>query len=337
VRVVAISCVKNEVDIIEAFVRHTVAVTDHLIVLDNGSTDGTRDILSALQRRGLSLDVVDDPSIGHLQWKRMTRLMHTAALDCGADWVLPLDADEFFVAGPGGGIFAHGADDVSAGALLHVFWRSYVPRAGDDPSETNPVRRIRHRLVKEGYPWAKVVIPGPLARLPAARVAQGSHALEVDGAPCPSRQCERAYLAHFPVRSPGQYASKVAIQRLQYFAMPDRHPSWGFQYADPFELLKADPERFAAGFRQAATHYAVRQDEMADPRIIEDPVEYLGGPVECTPPCNDGARLLTDLLAYSENLARDYASLRVEFDAQQQAGAPAKTRWRLPWRPWKRY
>jgi hypothetical protein len=326
VRVVAISCVKNEGDLVEAFIRHTAAVADHLIVLDNGSTDGTRDILSALQRRGLPLDVVDDPSIGQWQWKRMTRLMHTAALDCGADWVLPLDADEFFVAAPGGGVFANGADDVPAEALLHVFWRTYVPRAGDDLSEINPVRRIRHRLVKEGHPWVKVVIPGTLARLPAATLAQGSHALVVDGSSCLSRQCERAYLAHFPVRSPGQYAAKVAIHRLQYFAMTERDPSWGFHYADPFELLKKDPECFATDFREAAARYALTPDEMAvEPRIIEDSVEYLGDPIEYTPPCNDGARPLTALLPYSESLARHHASLRAEVDAQRawRSGAEA--------------
>ncbi len=51
-RVVSVSCVKNEIDVIEASVRHTAAVADHVIVLDNGSNDGTRDVLAALQPDG---------------------------------------------------------------------------------------------------------------------------------------------------------------------------------------------------------------------------------------------------------------------------------------------
>jgi predicted transcriptional regulator YdeE len=47
-RLVAITSVKNESDIVEAFVRHTLAASDYLVVLDNGSTDGTLDILRAL-------------------------------------------------------------------------------------------------------------------------------------------------------------------------------------------------------------------------------------------------------------------------------------------------
>jgi len=47
-RLVAVSIVKNEADIIEPFVRHTLAWVDHHLVFDHDSTDGTREILGAL-------------------------------------------------------------------------------------------------------------------------------------------------------------------------------------------------------------------------------------------------------------------------------------------------
>ena len=59
-KLVAAACVKNEVDIVEAFVRHTLTVVDHLVILDNGSHDGTCEILRALEKEGLALDVVED-------------------------------------------------------------------------------------------------------------------------------------------------------------------------------------------------------------------------------------------------------------------------------------
>jgi glycosyltransferase involved in cell wall biosynthesis len=49
---IAITRMKNELDIIEAFVRHHAHSFDKLIVLDDGSTDGTLDILKALQAEG---------------------------------------------------------------------------------------------------------------------------------------------------------------------------------------------------------------------------------------------------------------------------------------------
>src|SRR5438477_425867 len=97
-RLVAIATAKNEGDIIEAFVRHTLALVSHLVILDDASTDGTRAILEALRQEGLALDIVEDHATGHPQGERMTRLMRDHAIRRhGAEWVLPLDADEFVV------------------------------------------------------------------------------------------------------------------------------------------------------------------------------------------------------------------------------------------------
>ena len=46
--IIAISRVKNEADIIEAFVRHTLHFADRMIISDSGSIDGTWDILQIL-------------------------------------------------------------------------------------------------------------------------------------------------------------------------------------------------------------------------------------------------------------------------------------------------
>src|SRR5262249_25036579 len=96
-RLVAISTVKNEIDIVEAFVRHTMNFVDHLVVADNGSTDGTLEILRGLEAEGLPLTVSVDPSAGKYLSQRMTRLMREAVQRHAADWVVPLDADEFLI------------------------------------------------------------------------------------------------------------------------------------------------------------------------------------------------------------------------------------------------
>ncbi len=79
-----ISRVRNEIDII----------VDTLVVLDDGSSDGTYDLLLALQAAGLPLVVISEPSIGYEQSRYMSRLLHMAVEDFKADWILPLDADE---------------------------------------------------------------------------------------------------------------------------------------------------------------------------------------------------------------------------------------------------
>src|SRR5207248_1347715 len=115
----------NEIDIIEAFVRHTLALVDRLVVLDNGSSDGTLAVLRALQAEGLPLDLVEDPTPGMYQAQRMTRLLREWAVGRhGADWVLPLDADEFLVVPEGASLVPSRPGGDRPVALP---WRSYVP------------------------------------------------------------------------------------------------------------------------------------------------------------------------------------------------------------------
>ena len=78
-RLVAVSIVKNEADIIEAFVRHTHAWVDHHLVFDHDSTDGTREILQALRAEGLPLELFTDDAIGKLQQYRSNHLSRLAA------------------------------------------------------------------------------------------------------------------------------------------------------------------------------------------------------------------------------------------------------------------
>ena len=64
-RSVSISVVKNEADIIEAMVRHNCQFLDHTTIVDNGSVDGTWEILTALEAEGLPLSIQQDTRPGH--------------------------------------------------------------------------------------------------------------------------------------------------------------------------------------------------------------------------------------------------------------------------------
>src|SRR5580698_5944919 len=93
-----ISMVKNESDIIEAFVRHNLAYVDLLVVVDNDSVDGTRDILVAMQIEGLPIVLFDDPIPGYFQSEKLTFLYRKIAPIFRPKLVYFLDADEFIVA-----------------------------------------------------------------------------------------------------------------------------------------------------------------------------------------------------------------------------------------------
>ena len=95
-KLAAVLTVKNEADIIGANLTHlyTEGVAN-IYIADGMSTDGTRDVLA-----GFPCKVYDDDSPIHRQPYWSTRLAQEA-YDDGCDWVLAVDADEFWYAPSG--------------------------------------------------------------------------------------------------------------------------------------------------------------------------------------------------------------------------------------------
>lgn len=88
---------RNEVDIIEANIRtHAKLGVDAFVVMDNGSTDGTRAILSELESE-FELHIIDQPSQTYQQAKWMKQLAIYARDKLKANWVISNDADEFWI------------------------------------------------------------------------------------------------------------------------------------------------------------------------------------------------------------------------------------------------
>ncbi len=322
-KAVAVTCVKNEIDIIEAFVRHTLALVDQLVVLDNGSRDGTCDVLRALEKEGLPLEVVEDPSPGKYLSQRMTRLMREWAVGRhGADWVLALDGDEFLAIPQGAALLPA---EVGDNQPVSLRWRTYVPDDGDDLLEPNPVLRIRRRRVANVWESAKVMVPRSLASLPDVTLTQGSHELLAGGRHCEPFPHGSGHLAHFPLRSPGQYAAKIAINSLQYQVMADRNWQWAFHYKEPFALLKRDLRAFTAGFSKTALRYAVPAESQVELETVLDPFLYRGGALRYTPRIDDSTVAWQAVLAHAEDLARQYGVLAAGLSDDQRLAMQQQT------------
>ncbi len=87
--------VKNEADIIEKNIRyHAKAGIDNFVVMDNNSTDGTREILEELKKE-FEITIIDEKGV-YSQAKWMTKLTHIAKKKYNPTWLIPNDADEFW-------------------------------------------------------------------------------------------------------------------------------------------------------------------------------------------------------------------------------------------------
>jgi hypothetical protein len=95
VEVVGLYLVRDEADIMEVNLRHHLSsIIDRAVIVDNGSNDGTTGVLRRLGKR-LPIRWTRDP--GAFRQGEITSDLAREAGAAGADWVLPIDADEFWV------------------------------------------------------------------------------------------------------------------------------------------------------------------------------------------------------------------------------------------------
>ena len=310
-KLVAVARVKNEADIIEPFVRHHIQHFDKVIVLDDGSTDGTHQLLRQLQSTSRDLVVLSQPTIGYMQHAHMTMLLRMAADSFGADWIAPLDADEFIE--PTDGLLLAQILADRQPAVYRLAWSNFIWTPSlEESGERNPVLRQRFRLAPR-MDKTKLVLHAQFVS-GAAELGSGNHFLTHCGRPVPTQPLDEVQLCHYPVRSIAQYAGKIAIGHLQYLATPNWDRGTGFHYIKPFQELA----NFGlTGISKLVSHdslfYSLEESEQVKhhPESVEAPLNYLGGPLTLKPPDNS---ILSNVLRYAEMVAVEFAEKCQDLD-----------------------
>jgi glycosyltransferase involved in cell wall biosynthesis len=301
-KLVAISRVRNEVDIIEAFVRHHAYYCDKLLILDDGSTDGTYEVLVQLRSQGLPLVVMRERSIGYEQRRYMTKLLHTAVHQFGADWVAPIDADEFIE--PAGGLTLADALANAEQMPQEIGWNNFVWRHDlAERADTHPISYLHLRMpLRRDH--TKVLVPASIVG-PGTELAQGNHSVLSNGVELPSGFLPTVQLCHFPIRGTEQYASKVAIGYLNYLSMPGWDRNIGFHYIEPFRDLSRGLDRLAERMETDSKYYSASPGETLSGDPAHVPFRYMGASLEDS--CRQ-ANFVKNLLAFTEAMAADLAT-----------------------------
>ena len=218
-KLAGISMIGNDADVVEAFVRHTLGLLDHLFVVVHCSQDGTREILEALQTEGLPITLVLDNEPAFLQGERMTWLAREAWAAIQPDFAFLLDADEFIVPP------RRPAIESALGALppmvlaAGIRLLTFVPTSDDPAGESHPIRRIQHR-VRDEPPVFKLVLTRAFVDDRRWAIDHGNHEL----LPIGGQQqlsvpgLRQLALAHYPVRSAAQVTNKTIVGYLAHLA-----------------------------------------------------------------------------------------------------------------------
>jgi hypothetical protein len=276
-RLAGVTMVRNEVDVVEAFVRHNLGVLDALFIVDHGSFDGTSEILGRLCAEGLPLTVTRDADPAYRQSETMTALARKA-LAGGADFVFALDADEFLKVRSRAEL-ERALAQVPSGMHAVMHWLSYVPDAFDDDAGFGP-GHLWWRLETERQTLSKVSVARALLERPGDVVAMGNHAV-VDAAtsiaePHARLAADVVALAHCPVRSRAQLEAKIIVGYLANIAAKPSDRRLARHWRELYNELRAGGSFGEARLREIASNYGLplrNWRPVSELKLVEDPVD----------------------------------------------------------------
>jgi len=303
-RIFSISMIKNEADIIETFIRYHIDFLDGMVILDNGSTDRTAEIILKLAEEDLPVYLVFDDNPSYEQADITTELLYTTIKSHNPDYVIPLDVDEFLTTDSDKSVRQEIEDTLNDNTLYYLSWITYVPTEKDDISELNILKRITHRRKFQFNHDQKIIFHTSIPKKYDVLITQGNHDLLIrQGIRINKSNLLNFHLAHYPLRSIGQVKSKFLVGWLANLA---RKEQVLFDWYYFYNIIKNNDIDMKY-LKQMASCYNVL-DRNLEIKIIDNPL-YLHNQIELKYTRTTDTEYFNNVLNYCESLAKKYSKL----------------------------
>lgn len=220
--------VRDEIDVLPAMLEHHIAQgIDQFVVTDNGSVDGTLQLLEDYRDRGL-VQLHEDPVHQKQQTGTVTKMAREAYVEHGADWVINADADEFWVAVNPSVTLREALEHTPTS--VQSFQVPVIDMTGTPAVSGSGFDRLIYRdnrstealnaigLIAHSTPDAVHIGHAEID------VAQGNHTVSLESFGRPATQWSIEVL-HLPWRSWNQFHDKVSKSGKAYEANPTLKPS----------------------------------------------------------------------------------------------------------------
>lgn len=239
--VVAYICCYNEADIIAAVVKHLIWNDVQVVALDNGSNDGTYEILERLPL----LRLLRLASSGYA-WQHLLATVENVACGINSEWSVHHDADEIRY-GPWPELnLRQSFERVRREGFTAVDHRvRNYPPVDNDYSGNDPESYFRGYYSTCGYDNDKHIKAWATIRSPSVNLANSAgHEVNFPGRVI---YPEKFLIKHYPIRSQQHGERKVLQDRIPRFLSSERQKGWHTQYnhiglghnflADPKDLI----------------------------------------------------------------------------------------------------
>ncbi len=204
-KILTLTMIKNEADIIETFVRYTMQFAQKMFFIDNGCTDGTIEILNELIKEGFDIVLYHEAAVFYEQYLLENAYIRKIARENRFDFLIPLDADEFLASTQLTPRLCF--ETLPQEKVTLIKWKTYVITKETDYSEFF-LDSINHVRIKESVTFTKVILPYEVLAREEIYVSMGHHTVDSRNGNITSEN-NQLYIAHFPVRSEKQIHLKI--------------------------------------------------------------------------------------------------------------------------------
>lgn len=211
--IVVISRLKNSADIIETWVRANAAVADKFVVIDNGSVDGTPQILDRLKAEGFDIEVMFEDG-RRIQRNQMNYLVDYVKECYDPDWILPLDDDEIIASDIVQDIRGY-LSSLPQPREYRIRWRVYTIRGTENLNEKCAIKRLGYCFINNQMDFPVAIVSRDNKDI---KLTQGNHAFRDSNLPIV--YLDDLYIAHYPLRSKEQVISKFLTGWTNYLTHP---------------------------------------------------------------------------------------------------------------------
>jgi hypothetical protein len=234
-KIASITCVKNEAEILETFIRVNSSFVDTFVFVDD-SIDDSEKIYKLMAAEGFNILVLhrsDKHTTFRQDYLIFLAINYLKTNSHNFNYYLPLDVDEF-PSFKNLGEASNALKKIPSDHIGIYEWETYIPISLDfDVIQSNALSRCFGKRQPEGRRYQKIIIPHELAG--KIQLAPGAHfAKRLDGVDMPEYHLTEK-LGHFPVRSPKQILQKNLSALYGLLRKNERAHGEGYH---TFDLMK---------------------------------------------------------------------------------------------------